>query len=45
VLVAVGFGVVSLIGQLAYAGVVFGTVTTGKSVPQEVLVSRGAASE
>jgi hypothetical protein len=45
VLVAVGFGVVSLIGQLAYAGVVFGTVTTGKSVPQEVLVSRGATSE
>ncbi len=40
ILIAVGFGVVSLLGQFAYAGVVFGTVTTGKSVPQEVLVSR-----
>lgn len=45
ILIAVGFGVVSLLGQLAYAGVVFGTVTTGKTIPQEVLVSRGADLE
>lgn len=44
-LIAVGFGVVSLLGQLAYAGVVFGTLTTGKSVEQEVLVERAGDDE
>jgi cytochrome c oxidase cbb3-type subunit I len=39
-LIAVGFGVVSLLGQFAYAGVVFGTLTTGKAVEQEVLVAK-----
>ena len=39
-LIAVGFGIVSLLAQFAYAGVVFGTVTTGKAIPQEVLVSK-----
>ncbi|MEX1037680.1 MAG: cbb3-type cytochrome c oxidase subunit I [Acidimicrobiia bacterium] len=45
ILLAVGFGVVSLLAQFAYAGVVFGTLTTGKTVPQEVLVTRGEADE
>jgi len=45
VLVAVLFGVISLLGQLAYAGVVFGTVTTGEVVPQEVLLDRAAGDE
>lgn len=45
VLVAVLFGVISLVGQIAYAGVVFGTVTTGKPVAQEVLVARGSDHE
>jgi cbb3-type cytochrome oxidase subunit 1 len=44
-LIAVGFGIVSLLGQFAYAGVVFGTVTTGKAVEQEVLVARGTAND
>lgn len=44
-LIAVGFGIVSLLGQFAYAGVVFGTVTTGKSMQQEVLVTKGATDE
>lgn len=43
ILLAVLFGVLSLLAQFAYAGVVFGTVTTGKAVPQEVLVSRAAS--
>jgi hypothetical protein len=37
-LVAFGFGIVTFLGQLAYAGTVIGTVTIGKAVPQEVLV-------
>jgi cbb3-type cytochrome oxidase subunit 1 len=45
ILLAVGFGVISVLAQFAYAGVVFGTVTTGKTVPQEVLVARGADDE
>lgn len=45
ILLAVGFGVISLLAQFAYAGVVLGTLTTGKAVPQEVLVSRGASDE
>jgi cytochrome c oxidase cbb3-type subunit 1 len=45
VLIAVLFGIVSLIGQLAYAGVVFGTVTTGNVVPQEILVTKGSEDE
>lgn len=45
VLIAVLFAIVSFLGQLAYAGVVFGTVTTGSVVPQEVLVSKGSTDE
>jgi hypothetical protein len=45
ILLAVGFGAVSLLAQFAYVGVVFGTLTTGKVVPQEVLVSRGGSDE
>lgn len=45
ILVAVLFGAISLLGQIAYAGVVFGTVTTGKPVAQEVLVTRGGDHE
>jgi hypothetical protein len=36
--VAVGFGIVAFLGQLAYAATVIGTVTSGRAVPQEVLV-------
>ncbi len=32
-LVAVGFGIVAFLGQLAYAATVIGTVTSGKAVP------------
>jgi cbb3-type cytochrome oxidase subunit 1 len=45
ILLAVGFGFISVLAQFAYAGVVFGTVATGKAVPQEVLVARGADVE
>lgn len=45
ILLAVGFGIVSVLAQFAYAGVVLGTLTTGKAVPQEVLVSRGVSDE
>lgn len=45
ILIAVGFGVVSLLAQFAYAGVVFGTVTTGKTIPQEVLVAREPSAD
>ncbi|HEX6147225.1 MAG TPA: cbb3-type cytochrome c oxidase subunit I [Acidimicrobiia bacterium] len=37
-LVAVGFGVVAFLGQLAYAATVIGTVTAGRAVTQEILV-------
>ncbi len=37
-LVAFGFGVIAFLGQLAYAATVIGTITTGRAVPQEVLV-------
>jgi cbb3-type cytochrome oxidase subunit 1 len=37
-LIAFAFGVVALLGQLAYAAAVIGTVTSGRAVPQEVLV-------
>jgi cytochrome c oxidase cbb3-type subunit I len=46
-LVAFGFGVVAFLGQLAYVSTVVGTVTTGRPVPQEILVEaeEGAADE
>ncbi len=37
-LVAVGFGIVAFLGQLAYAAAVLGTIFGGRAVPQEVLV-------
>jgi cbb3-type cytochrome oxidase subunit 1 len=37
-LVAFGFGIVAFLGQLAFAATVIGTVTSGRAVPQEVLV-------
>lgn len=37
-LVAVGFGVIAFLGQLAYAATVIGTVTAGRAVTQEILV-------
>lgn len=36
-LVAVGFGFVTLVGQLAYASTVFGTLTRGRATTQEML--------
>jgi cbb3-type cytochrome oxidase subunit 1 len=44
-LIAFGFGIVTFLGQLAYAGTVIGTVTIGKAVPQEVLVYGPDADE
>jgi len=40
-LIALVFGVVALLGQFAYASAVIGTVTSGRAVPQEVLVYEG----
>ena len=37
-LIAFGFGVIAFLGQLAYAATVIGTFTTGRAVPQEILV-------
>jgi cbb3-type cytochrome oxidase subunit 1 len=37
-LVALGFGVVTFLGQLSFASVVAGTLFSGKAVPQELLV-------
>jgi len=37
-LIAFGFSIVAFLGQLAYASTVIGTVTSGRAVPQEVLV-------
>lgn len=44
-LVAILFGFVTLLGQLAYASTVFGTVTRGKATTQEVLIGRKPADE
>jgi cbb3-type cytochrome oxidase subunit 1 len=44
-LLAIVFGVVSLLGQLAYASVVLGTMTRGQATTQEVLVPVGASDE
>lgn len=41
-LVALLFAVVLLAGLAGYASIVFGTVTRGKAIPQEVLVAREA---
>jgi cbb3-type cytochrome oxidase subunit 1 len=41
-LFAVAFAVVLLFGLGGYASIVFGTVTRGKAIPQEVLVAREA---
>jgi hypothetical protein len=37
-LIAFGFAIVAFLGQLSYALAVIGTVTSGRAVPQEVLV-------
>lgn len=37
-LVAFGFGIVALLGQLAYSASVIGTIFGGRAVPQEILV-------
>ena len=44
-LVAVGFALITFLGQLAYASIVFGTLTRGKATTQEVLVPREQADE
>ena len=44
-LISVGFGIITLLGQLAYASVVAGTLFSGKAVPQELLVEEGAGDE
>jgi cbb3-type cytochrome oxidase subunit 1 len=37
-LIGFGFAIIAFLGQLAYASAVIGTVTSGRAVPQEVLV-------
>ncbi|MGC2240769.1 MAG: cbb3-type cytochrome c oxidase subunit I [Acidimicrobiia bacterium] len=46
-LVAFAFGIVAFLGQLAYVSTVVGTITTGKPVPQEILIEAddGAGDE
>ena len=44
-LVAVLFGFVTFVGQLAYASTVFGTVTRGRATTQELLVAEGSGDE
>ena len=44
-LLALLFGAVVFVGQLGYVGVVFGTVSRGKAIPQEVLVDKGGDDE
>ena len=39
-LIAIGFGVILLLGLLGYASVVLGTVFRGEAIPQEVLVDK-----
>lgn len=41
-LIAFGFAIIAFLGQLAYASAVIGTVTSGRAVPQEVLVYEAA---
>ena len=43
--VALLFGAILFLGLLGYASIVFGTVARGRSIPQEVLVSKGADDE
>lgn len=38
-LIAIGFAVVTLLGQLTYVGTIFGTVTMGRATTQEMLIS------
>jgi cytochrome c oxidase cbb3-type subunit I len=40
-LIAFGFAVIALLGQFAYVATVVGTISVGRPVPQEVLVSVG----
>lgn len=42
--IAVGFGIITFLGQLAYAATVIGTAATGKAIVQEVIVEKEEAS-
>lgn len=44
-LVAIGFGVVTFLGQLMYAATIIGTAATGKAIAQEVLVAKEPEDE
>lgn len=44
-LTAILFGIITFIGQLAYASTLFGTVTRGKATTQELLVPAEARNE
>jgi cbb3-type cytochrome oxidase subunit 1 len=44
-LIAVGFAVVTFLGQLAYAATVFGTITQGRATTQEILVAKDVDDE
>jgi cytochrome c oxidase cbb3-type subunit I len=43
--VAFLFGIVLFLGLIRYASIVFGTITRGRSIPQEIVVSKGADDE
>jgi cytochrome c oxidase cbb3-type subunit I len=43
--IALLFGVLLFAGVSGYVSILFGTVARGKAIPQEVLVSKGAADE
>jgi cbb3-type cytochrome oxidase subunit 1 len=44
-LIAVGFAVVTFLGQLAYTATVFGTITQGRATTQEILVAKDLDDE
>jgi cbb3-type cytochrome oxidase subunit 1 len=44
-LIAIGFAIITFLGQLTYAATVIGTAATGKAIPQEVLVEKETADE
>lgn len=44
-LVAIGFAVLTVVGQLAYASTILGTITRGDATTQEVLVPAAATAE
>ena len=42
-MLAIGFAIITFLGQLTYAATVIGTAATGKAITQEVLVEKVTA--